>query len=362
MKLIFTFYLCLFSFITFCLPSIQEQDVHALKIKYQIFVENIDSLEVYKYAFPYEEVHYVASDKILSVQKFNDDQEGNLKIYDLKEQNYFSCFLNNIGEKIAAKLPFQNIVNILEKKEAIKKYQIAGMPCERYAASHQGVLLEIFTTDIFGIDFCPLSKTSGYAMQYSYFDPQFGKITYLATEVLPTKVDYNLFSIEEFKIQRGMFETEQSKWNSEIVKHESSSFYSLFNKKIKYKLKSVDGRTINPDTQKGTVSILMFRGYLNLGAVEKDVYLNFKQKYSDKNIDFFPIVFSESLHFESYKDLKRLNLNPVLSKNKLTTQFKVEYYPTVIIIDGENKVSYYRIGFDSDLIRDLDIEINKALK
>ena len=338
-----------------------ENDIYALKINYQVFVEHTDSLELYKFSLPYQEVHFVSSNKILSVQKFNDNNEGNLKIYDLEDENSFSCFVDNRGDKVAAREPFKNVLKIQGKKISQKKYQIAGMPCEVYEVTHQGKTLEMFTTDIFGIDFCPMTKSIGYALQYSYVHPQFGKVTYIATEVIPTKVANGLFSLEEFRIQRGEFETEKSNWNEKVIQYESSKLYDLYDKAINFKLRTFEEAKITSEEQKGKISILIFRGYLNFGAAERELYENLLKKYKEDKLNMFPVFYGSNINLNVLKQFSALGMTPVWNTTKLSNQFKINYFPTIVLLDKHNKVKFYRIGFNTELFEDLNAVLKEEL-
>lgn len=85
------------------------------------------------------------------------------------------------------------------------------------------------------------------------------------------------------------------------------------------------------------------------------------QKYADKEVVFLAVTFNNEAVLKKFLAKNQFKYNIVPNAKKTVDQFKVDGYPTHIIIDKNSQI-VFRDGFSSSIIEELDTEIQKALQ
>jgi len=156
--------------------------------------------------------------------------------------------------------------------------------------------------------------------------------------------------------------------SNHIITHNKPYYFvdSLISKKSNsFNVISIDKQVLNTEsTLKGKIIVLNF-WYTGCGPCIKEIpqlnELVIKYKAS-KNIVFIAASLTDNTDALNFIK-KRLNMqyHLVTSDSKLCELFKVNYYPTNIIIDGNGCKIYEEQGYKENTAHKLDSTINKLL-
>jgi len=227
-KLIFTLLVTVSTLVNLC----AEEFINVVEIKYEVFVENIDNHSTFQYNLPYETFHIVSPDRILTLNKYAADVDE-VHLYDLTENFDYQVFLKGNNEGIAVKSPLSPIPTLVTNKTDDQIYQIGGMRCKKYEIILQDKPVEIYTTDVFGVNFTPFSQIQGYAMQYTFVDDVYGKVTYVAKSIYPTVTSESTFSLDGFRITDEVFPQDlRNPIDETLIAKESKSLFKLNKRNI----------------------------------------------------------------------------------------------------------------------------------
>ena len=327
-----------------------NDDVHVIEIRYAVFVENTDSLSSFQYNLPYETIHIVSPDRILTMNKYAADVDET-HIYDLENKFTYQCFFKDGDQGIAAKSPMTKIPSLVTDKSDDKTYQIGGMQCKRYEILVQDKLAEIFTTDAFGINFTPFSQVQGYAMQYSFVDEVYGKVTYVAKSIYPTLISAATFSLDGFQITDEIFPQDlRNPVDEVLITKESKSLFKLNKKDIDYKFKLVDKSIVTDESNPNNLTVMAICGFFKLSSFDVGLMKDLIGSLEGKNVDFYYFAKKNEYSDTEIDDLENAGFKVAYLKDLLMSKFKIDYFPTFILLDKDRKVIKYKIGMDSDML------------
>ena len=338
------------------------EEVNVIEIRYEVFVENTDSLNSYKYNLPYEAFHIVSPSNVLTLNKYAADVDE-VHLYDLDELLDYRCYIKPEGESLAVKSPYQQIPTLVTNNNDERTYQIAGMLCKRYEILYKNKTIEIYTTDSFGVNFTPFSQISGYAMQYTFIDDVYGKVTYVAKSIFPTILDASAFSLDEFRITEEAFPDDvRSPFDDLIVAKESNSLFKLNRKTISYKFKLNDRTKIDEEAHPDSMIVFAIGGFQKYSPLELDLITTMTDYCKDKKVKFYHFVFKGIYSKREMANIKAAGIDIAYLKDFLLTKLKVKYYPTYILLDKDRRVVKYKIGTDSEMLSSFKEKILQLTK
>ena len=333
------------------LPNlVQAEDVHVIEIRYDVFVQNTDSLSSYKYNLPYEAYHIVSPNKVLTLNKYAANVDE-VHLYNLDDFIDYRCYLKEEGENIAVKSPLQQIPTLVTNNNDETRYQIAGMLCEKYEILHKNTTVEIFTTNSFGVDFTPFSKIKGYAMQYSFVDDVYGRVTYVARSIIPTTVDAAVLSVDKFKITEEIFPDElRSSLDEIIVAKESNSLFKLNKKNISYNFRLTNKTKVNEESSQDSVIVFSIGGSQVYNSLELNLLSSLVDFSKNKKVKFYHFTYRGTYTKKEIREIEAIGFNVAYLKDFLLGKLKVKYYPTYVLLDKNRRVVKYKIGTSAEML------------
>jgi len=326
------------------------EEVNVIEIRYQVFVENADSLSSYKYKLPYETFHIVSPDKVVTMSKYAADIDE-VHMYDLEDVLDYRFYFRENGENLAVKSPLQQIPTLVTNTDDEQRYQIGGMLCKRYEVVHKNSTIEIYTTDSFGVDFTPFSQVRGYAMQYSFIDDVYGRVTYIAQSIFPTVADASIFGLSNYKVTEKAFpEDLRNPLEELLVAKESSSLFKLNKKKINYKFKLTDKTKVDEETNKDNLVVFAVGGLHKYNGLEKDLLAGLIESVEGKKVKFYFFGLKSSYSRKEIVELEKLGFEVGYLRDVIMSKFKIEYFPTYVLMDKDRKVIKYKVGTNSQML------------
>jgi len=354
LRITFIFYLAVLNF-----SSLRANgDIHVIEITYQVFVENLDSLSSYKYKLPYESVHIVSPDKVLTLNKYAADVDE-IHLYYLNELLDFQLFLKDAGQPVAVKNRMQQIPTLVTNSIDERVYQIAGMLCKRYEIIYKNTTVEIYTTDSFGVNFSPFTQVSGYAMQYTFIDEVYGRVTYQAKSIFPTMATKQTFSIDDYNVRTEVFpEDLRSQFDEDIIVKESTSLFKLNRKKISYKFKLRNREKIDDKMDADKLVVFIVGGTHKYNAMEKDLLSGLLDFGKNKDVRFYFFALKSDYTKKEMMQLEEIGLEVAYLRDVILSKYKVEYYPTYILLDRDRRVVKYKIGTSAEMLSSFSNKIS----
>jgi len=347
MKII-PFLLIIFSALHFELYA--EEDVHVIEIRYEVYVENSDSVSSYKYNLPYETFHIVSPNHVKTLNKYAADIDE-VHVYDLVNGLDYQCYFKGEKEKIAVKSPLAQIPTLVSNTNDEKLYQIGGMRCKKYEIVHNDTKIEIYTTDVFGVNFTPFSQVQGYAMQYTFVDEVYGRVTYVAKSIFPTVIDKSTFTLDDYRVTDEIFPVDiRDSFQETIINKESWSLFKLNKKKIGYKLKLADKTKVTEQSDSDSLVVMAFCGFHKISPLEKELIGSMKEALQNKKVEFYLLGFKQDYAKDEIAELEEIGLHFAYLKDLVLNKFKIKYYPTFILLDKNRKVIKYKIGINSKML------------
>lgn len=340
----------LFVFCTLFFELRAAEDVNVIEIRYEVYVENSDSLSSYKYNLPYETFHIVSPDHVLTLNKYAADIDE-VHVYDLVNGLDYQCYQKDEKDKIAVKSPLAQIPTLVSNTNDEKLYQIGGMRCKKYEIIHNDTKIEIYTTDVFGVNFTPFSQVQGYAMQYTFVDDVYGRVTYVAKSIFPTVTDKSTFTLDDYRITDEVFpEDIRDSFDETIVTKESWSLFKLNKKKIGYKLKLADKTKVTEQSDADSLVVMAFCGFHKISSLEEELIGSMVEALEGKKVEFYLLGFKTDYEKDEIEKLEDIGLNFAYLKDLVLNRFKIKYYPTFILLDKNRKVIKYKIGINSKML------------
>lgn len=329
----------------------QAEVVNVIEIRYEVFVENTDSLNSYKYNLPYEAFHVVSPNKVLTMNKYAADVDE-VHLYHLDDLLDYRCYIKDAGEEnVAVKSPLQQIPTLVTNNNDETRYQIAGMICKKFEILHKNTTVEIYTTDSFGVDFTPFSQIGGYAMQYTFVDDVYGRVTYAAKSIFPTVVDASYLSVDDYKITDEAFPADvRTNLDEQIVANESNSLFKLSKKKISYKFKLSNKRKVSEESNPDSLVIFAIGGNQKYGPFELELLSSLLDFAADKKVKFYHFTYSRTYTKREIENMESLGIYSANLKDFLVSKLKVKYYPTYVLLDKNRRVVKYKIGTSAQML------------
>jgi len=327
-----------------------EDDVHVIEIRYEVYVENTDSLSSFQYNLPYEAYHVVSPDHILTLKKYAADVDE-VHVYDLEHKIDYQCFLKLEEQSIAVKNPLFQIPTLVSNDNDGRIYQIGGMRCKKYEILHKGEPIEIYTTDVFGVDFTPFSQVQGYAMQYTFIDDVYGKVTYVAKSILPGVISKSTFSLDGFKITDKIYpEDLRNPIEKTLIAKESKSLFKLNKKKIGYQFRLANKSKVTNESNPDNLVVIAVCGFHKLSSMDNELMKGMINSLENKNVDFYYFATKHAYSKAEISALEATGFEVAFLKDLFLSKFKVDYFPTYILLDKNRKVVKYKIGTDSNML------------
>ncbi|ALR30569.1 hypothetical protein ATE47_08520 [Chryseobacterium sp. IHB B 17019] len=129
-----------------------------------------------------------------------------------------------------------------------------------------------------------------------------------------------------------------------------------------FTLTDLNKKKYNLNSLKGKVVVINFWFTTCAPCLAEMPELNkLAQKYADKEVVFLAVTFNNEAVLKKFLAKNQFKYNIVPNAKKTVDQFKVDGYPTHIIIDKNSQI-VFRDGFSSSIIEELDTEIQKALQ
>ena len=341
----------------------QAEVVNVIEIRYEVFVENTDSLNSYKYNLPYEAYHVISPNKVLTLNKYSADVDE-VHLYNLDELLDYRCYIKAEGEEsVAVKSPLQQIPTLVTGNNDETRYQIAGMICRKYEILHKNTTVEIYTTDSFGVDFTPFSQIGGYAMQYTFVDDVYGRVTYAAKSILPTVVDSSFLSLDNFRVTEEAFPDDiRSSFDEEIVARESNSLFKLNKKKISYKFKLNNRLKIDEKSNQDSMVVFAIGGNQKYGPADLELISGLLDFSKNKKVKFYHFAFRGTYTKKEMESIEAIGFDLAYLKDFLLTKLKVKYYPTYVLLDKNRRVVKYKIGTSAEMLSSFSEKILQLSK
>jgi|GEM_PF-3351933 len=334
-----------------------EKSIHAVEIRYEVYVENKDNHSTFQYNLPYETFHVVSPDRVLTLNKYAADVDE-IHLYDLSNKLDYQCFMKGQGQNIAVQSPLSPISSLIINKNDDQIYQIGGMRCKKYEILVKNELVEIYTTDVFGVNFTPFSEIKGYAMQYTFVDDVYGKVTYVAKSIYPTTYDESTFSLEGFQIKQEVFPQDlRNTIDETLIAKESKSLFKLNKKNIDYKFKLANKAIITNNSNPNNLAVFTVCGFHKLRPIDIDLMKSLIYTMRDKNVDFYFFANKRDYSKTEIEELQDAGFKVAYLKDLILSKFKIDYFPTYILLDKDRKVIKYKIGTDSDMLSEFTDKI-----
>lgn len=125
------------------------------------------------------------------------------------------------------------------------------------------------------------------------------------------------------------------------VKEKKKAFSELDNTILSsLELKDTHGKTYTLDSLKNKVIVLNFWFVKCKPCVAEIPDLNkIREKYKDKEVAFFAVTFDSKEILNDFTQKKQFDFIQIPSAFKTIQQFKIQAYPTTVIIDKEQKIN-----------------------
>jgi len=233
---------------------------------------------------------------------------------------------------------------------------IAGLPCRRaIIVTDLGDTSSVYFTDAFGINYCPVADVRGFALFYT-------------KKVLGVELGFQAINFKPAEFHTGMFDL--SKRNITYYKPPKDDVYTS-------RSRSFIGKVAHPISDKSLTGTKIDTAYLR----GKVVALNFwfttcppcKQELPALNVLAARYAENEDVVFlavalDNDWQLNRfLEVNPFLYQiipngRNIASRYRVESYPTNMVIDRQGKITEHVIGYRPDIEKRLETAILKALR
>ncbi len=124
----------------------------------------------------------------------------------------------------------------------------------------------------------------------------------------------------------------------------------------------LQGNSYNIESLKGKIVVINF-WFIKCSACLKEMPdLNkMVDKYKDKPVVFLAVTFDQADKVTEFLTKKEIKLNVIPNERKTITNFKIQFFPTNIIINKEGDVAYAQDGFTKDMIKVMNKTIDKLL-
>lgn len=162
---------------------------------------------------------------------------------------------------------------------------------------------------------------------------------------------YKKLSLEEKKVR----DTQQK----EALKERKNAFKELNNTILdSLELKDINNESYTLDSLKNKVIVLNFWFVKCKPCVAEIPDLNkIREKYKDKDVAFFAITFDSKKILNEFTQKKQFDFILIPSAFKTIQQFKIQSYPTTIIIDKKQKINIV----DDLLVLNITKKIDKMI-
>jgi thiol-disulfide isomerase/thioredoxin len=127
--------------------------------------------------------------------------------------------------------------------------------------------------------------------------------------------------------------------------------------------KNLKGESLNLDELKGSIVVLNF-WFIGCKPCQIEIpELNeLVEKYKGQNVKFIAFALDDQAALERFLTRKEFTYEIVASARNVAATYKVEGYPTHVLIDDEGKTQFFQTGYNGALSIIIDQKIGELLK
>lgn len=324
----------------FCVQKIYA----GIVIEYRITVEHENAL-IDRSLFLPERISVSFNSKYVRVQTIGGSIPNRFDFYELGELFYYSCANHfNQKKKFKFKKPVAEITYLPDSV-----YSVTGYRCKKAIGSTDGLKMEIYFTDAFGVNFFPYGELDGIALKYKLESPYFKSITYEAVSMYAGELPPDIFDVSDYELSLARKEIVQQPLIGKLVPE--LPFKNLANEKL----------TLRPG---GKVTVLNF-WFLGCMPCRKEIpHLNelVKKHLSDSLVQFISIALDPTENVHKFLDENDFLYQPMADGKKAAGRAKVTSYPTHLIIDKSGVIVNRWEGYGPLTVFEISQAIDQLLK
>ena len=288
-----------------------------------------------------EEIRVQAVSAFSQAQKFD--------LYKIGQQSYFTC-IDFMGQKRAFKLKKQQMAITYPPDSA--KYHVIGFPSKRAIAKSNSGDIEIYYTDLFGLNFFfEYGELNGIALKFKIPHKFFENITYEAISVSFLAVPKELFSRIDYTLQ--------------YPQEKQTVLHSWRGKQLpKIKVDDITGRQTLLD-YKGKFTVINF-WFVGCPPCKMEMPLlnELVRKYQDESaVQFVAVALDKAKEVQDF--LKKGNVfsyEHFYNGRNAAEKSKIVSYPTHLMVDKEGTVLAEWNGFQSTTVAEIELQIEAQLR
>ena len=331
--------------ITFFLTLVFFNTSAEIIIEYKVTPLNTNPFVDARRVLPYA-LKMTIGDKYAKLEKKRYASFANeFALYSIGEKEYYNCLE---GEWIHKKFKAERInYEILSVSDA--SYNVLGKACKKVHATYNGRSIELYITEEFGVGFYPNAEIDGIALLIVEEDKWFGKVVYEATSINIDQVYNGFFDISFF---------DEEDVDGTISEH------PLEGKEAKpVKLKNIDGEKVELDFADGKTYVINFWFKACKPCLEEIPILNkMVDSLASEQVRFIAISTDPIKSAKEFLDNRGFLYEQYASGQYVAGRYKVESFPTHLVIDSHGIIRYASSGFDHFTVQRLVDEVNALLK
>ena len=293
------------------------------------------------------------SEKLL-LRKLDGSSSDNFQITDLNS-GVETGYLKFRGNKYALESDSSMIPDIGELVYHKDEKEIAGFKCKKVTASMGEGEMEIWLTNDLGVDWCPLKKVNGFALEYSLPMP-YGKLKYTASEVKIESI-----SPEFFKISEGYRKVTLEELQAELMGGPTEEAFKKGETLRNFAWTDLEGNTIELESLKGKVVLINF-WFINCPPCRMEMPdLNeLKQEYAGKEVEFVAITFDPKERVEAFLEDNQFDFQIIPDERKTIEAYEIMGFPTSVVLDKNGRVVNSKMGGSMRIKEELAAFIEEA--
>lgn len=257
------------------------------------------------------------------------------------------------GKDEAIQQPFTGATDIIYTDDP--PVTIADLPCKRAIAIVDGDSIDIYYTDIFGVDFCQIAAIRGFAMYYSKTVNGL-EVTYQAVRFKPGNFPPAMFDLSTRRITPYKPPKED--------RYNARSKFFIGKPAPAITGRTLSGKTIDAEYLQGKVVALNFWFTTCPPCRQEIPALNVlaARHAIREDVVFIGIALDDENRLARFLENTPFIYNIIPSGSTAASRHRVNAYPTNIVIDRQGNIAEYIVGFAEDIDQRLDAAIRKALQ
>ncbi|MEW5676565.1 TlpA disulfide reductase family protein [Flavobacterium enshiense] len=157
-------------------------------------------------------------------------------------------------------------------------------------------------------------------------------------------------------------ETNKKKIDERFKQNETNSKLKG-EKAYPFDITDLNGNHYTNESLRGKVVVLNFWFTKCAPCIQEMPELNrLAKEYQSDEIVFIGITYNNKELVTNFLSKTDFQYNQVVNEQKLCDRFKIQFYPTNIVIDKEGNFAFFETGFKKDMLKLLEKSIQKALK